>query len=210
MTWRTWAIFMVTELVLCLSPGPAVFFVVSQGLRYGGRRSLAANLGILAANAFYFLLSAAGLGAALLASRGLFLAIRYAGAAYLVFLGLSTILGKGMALEAAGEAVPAGREGTRLFTRGVLLQAANPKALLFFTALLPQFIRPERPVAPQVAILAASSVFAEFFVLAGYGFFAGRLSGLAREPRFAAATNRVAGGLLAGAGLGLALSGDRP
>lgn len=210
MTWQTWAIFMVTEFVLSLTPGPAVLFVVAQGLRSGGRRSLAANLGILAANAFYFLLSAAGLGAALLTSHGLFLAIRYAGAAYLIFLGISTILGKGMALEAATGDAAGERGGARLFARGFLLQAANPKALLFFTALLPQFIRPDRPVAPQVAILGVSSVLAEFCVLAGYGFFAGRLSLLAREPRFLVATNRIAGGLLVGAGAGLALAGDRP
>lgn len=209
MTLGTWAFFMATEIVLCLTPGPAVLFVVSQGLRYGGRRSAWGNLGILSANALYFLLSAIGLGAALSASYELFLAIRYAGAAYLIYLGITTILGKGRALSpSSGEET--GERGRRLLARGFVLQAANPKAILFFTALLPQFLRPDRAVAPQIAILGVSSIAAEFLVLAAYGFFAGRLSSFAREPRFATATHRVAGGLLVAAGAGLALSGDRP
>jgi threonine/homoserine/homoserine lactone efflux protein len=208
LTLSTWALFMATETVLCLTPGPAVLFVVSQRLRYGGRRAVWANLGILSANAFYFLLSAIGLGAALATSHTLFLAIRYAGAAYLVYLGVATILGKGMALAPSGaEEVETG--GGRLLARGFALQAANPKALLFFTALLPQFVRMDRPVAPQIAILGASSVVAEFLVLAAYGFFAGRLSTLARWPRFVTASDCVAGALLVGAGAGLALAGEK-
>jgi threonine/homoserine/homoserine lactone efflux protein len=200
---------MATEIALSLSPGPAILFVVSRGLRFGGRRSVWANLGILSANAFYFLLSAVGLGAALLASHDLFLVIRYAGAAYLIYLGIATIFGKGMALEAGSGGPAEDRGGVRLLARGFVLQAANPKALLFFTALLPQFLRPDFPVAPQIAMLGGSSVCAEFFVLLGYGFFSGRLSVLAREPRFVATTNRVSGALLAGAGAGLALAGER-
>ncbi len=209
MSLSTWVLFLVTEVVLSLTPGPAVFFVVSQGLRYGGRRSIFATLGILSANTLYFLLSAAGLGAALAASRTLFLGIRYAGAAYLVYLGAATILGRGMALETAAADGADRGGGPRLLVRGFVLQAANPKALLFFTALLPQFVRADRPVAPQIAILAATSVGSEFLVLLAYGVFAGRLSELARQPRFAKASNRVAGALLVGAGAGIALAGQK-
>ena len=209
MTWQTWALFMATEIVLCLTPGPAVLFVVSQGLRYGARRSLWANLGILSGNAMYFVLSALGLGTLLLASHELFTVVRWAGAAYLVVLGAATLLGRGMALPLDGmESAPA-VSGPRLLARGFALQAANPKALLFFAALLPQFVRPEHGVARQIAILGISSVVAEFFVLAGYGAFAGWASRLARGPRFARVTNAVSGTLLIGAGTGIALAGDR-
>jgi threonine/homoserine/homoserine lactone efflux protein len=199
--------FMVMEIVLCLTPGPAVLFVVAQGLRYGVVRSLWANLGILSGNAFYFALSATGLGALLLASNELFTAVKWAGAAYLVWLGVTTFLGRGGAVaeEGTGDVAPS-VSGPRLLGRGFVLQAANPKALVFFTALLPQFIDPRGPVAAQVLVLGASSVFAEFFVLAGYGAFAGRAGRLARRPSFARATNRVAGALLVGAGAGLALA----
>jgi threonine/homoserine/homoserine lactone efflux protein len=199
--------FMVMEIVLCLTPGPAVLFVVAQGLRYGAARSLWANLGILSGNAFYFALSATGLGALLLASNELFTAVKWAGAAYLVWLGVTTFLGRGAAVAEAGTGdVAPTVSGPRLLGRGFVLQAANPKALVFFTALLPQFIDPRAPVAMQVLVLGASSVVAEFFVLAAYGAFAGRAGRLARRPSFARATNRIAGALLVGAGAGLALA----
>jgi len=198
---------MATEFVLCLTPGPAVLFVVSQALRYGSRRSLYANLGILSANSFYFLLSAIGLGAVLLASHELFAMIRYVGAAYLIYLGLATIMGRGLAVPTDQNVEETSRAGWRLTGRGFMIQAANPKSLLFFTALLPQFIDPRSGVPFQILILGVSSMVAEFSVLAGYGFFAGRAFHLAQQPRFAQATNRVAGALLIGAGAGLAMVG---
>jgi len=198
---------MATETALCLTPGPAVLFVVSQGLSYGAARSLWANFGILAANALYFVLSALGLGAVLLTSHSVFLLIRWAGAAYLIFLGLRTFLGKGEAFaEFPAPAVNTGL-GRRLLLRGVVLQAVNPKSLIFFTALLPQFIDPKGPVGWQVLILGVSSVVVEFFVLCGYGLFAGRAAGLAKEPRYARLTNRLAGACLILAATGVALAG---
>ncbi|HYJ78507.1 MAG TPA: LysE family translocator [Longimicrobiaceae bacterium] len=207
MTWQTWSIFMLTEIVLCLTPGPAVLFIVSQGLRYGGMRALWANAGILTANTLYFALSAAGLGAVLLASHDLFLVVKWAGAAYLVYLGGTTFFGRGVGISSDATDGPPTVSGPGLLARGFVLQAANPKALVFFTALLPQFIRPDHAVGPQVLVLGISSIVAEFPVLAAYGAFAGRAQHLARRPRFARAANRVSGALLIGAGAGLALAG---
>jgi threonine/homoserine/homoserine lactone efflux protein len=209
MSWHTWTLFMATEIVLCLIPGPAVLFVVSQGLRFGGRGSLWANAGILCANSFYFLLSAIGLGAVLAASHQLFLVIRYTGAAYLIYLGLATMFGRGLGLASAPTATDGANPGIRLLARGFVLQAANPKSLIFFTALLPQFIRPDQPVPLQILVLGLSSLVAEFSVLGLYGFSAGRAATLAQQPRFINATNRVAGGLLIGAGAGIALAGEQ-
>jgi homoserine/homoserine lactone efflux protein len=86
---------------------------------------------------------------------------------------------------------------------GFVLQAANPKALLFFTALLPQFIDPTGNVPAQVMVLGVTSVVVEFSVLAAYGTLAGRATALASRPRFATLTNRVAGSLVT-AGVGTA------
>ena len=98
MSWRTWMFFSATEALLCLTPGPAVLFVISHGLTRGGRASLSANAGILAGNSLYFVLSALGLGAILLASHEFFTLVKYVGAAYLVYLGVQTIRGRGLAL----------------------------------------------------------------------------------------------------------------
>ena len=198
MTWEAWTVFVLTETVLCLVPGPAVLFVLAQGLGRGARAALAAAMGVLAANAFYFALSATGLGAVLLASYELFSAIKWAGAAYLVWLGVRTFRAAPTLRQV--QAAAAGR----LVGRGFLVQVANPKALVFFSALLPQFIDPEARVLPQVAILGVTSLLIELAVLAAYGTLAARATHLTTRPGFLAASNRVAGGLLVAAGLRMA------
>ena len=103
------------------------------------------------------------------------------GAAYLMYLGITTFFAD--AAPGAGDNLQ-DRRDRRLYTDGLALQMANPKAILFYSALLPQFIDPNRPVAFQVAVLGVSSVVAEFFVLLGYGILAGKASRIARQPLF--------------------------
>jgi homoserine/homoserine lactone efflux protein len=205
---RVWFFFVVTEAVLCVTPGPAVLFIVSCGLGHGGRAALWGNAGILSANTFYFVVSAFGLGAVLLGSQELFAIVKYAGAAYLVWLGIRTIRGSGLAITTDASAQRA-VHGWQMLARGFVLQAANPKALLFFVALLPQFIDVHQAIAPQVVILAVTSAAVEFVILAGYGYVAGRAAALARDARFVTATNRASGGLLAATGTLLALNSER-
>jgi threonine/homoserine/homoserine lactone efflux protein len=94
--------------------------------------------------------------------------------------------------------------GPRILRDGFLLQAANPKAILFFTAILPQFIDAPHNVAFQIFVLGVSSIVVEFIILATYGQLAGRALATARNPRFEKLTNRIAGSLLICAGVGLA------
>ena len=197
MTWTTWWIFVCMETVLCLTPGPAVLFVLSSALKSGARKSIASNLGILAANLVYFALSATGIGALLLSSK-LFLAVKWVGAAYLVVIGLRLLIGHKSVVSEPSEALN-DHKSHHLFFDGFTVQISNPKAILFFSALLPQFLNPHAAVVPQIVILGTTSATVEFFILLGYG-----VMGSALTPRYARWTNRVAGGLLIGAGAGLA------
>ena len=201
MSWETWSLFTITETVLCLTPGPAVLFVLAQALGRGARAALAAAMGILAGNSFYFVLSATSLGAVLLASYEVFSAIKWAGAAYLIWLGVRTFRSPAAfgGVQAASD-VAVGR----LVGRGFLVQVANPKALVFFTALLPQFIDPHDPVVGQVTILGVTSLVVELAVLATYGTLAARATRLAPRPAFLEASNRLAGTFLIAAGLRMA------
>lgn len=202
MNWQIWLLFVITEAVLSMTPGPAVLYVLSQALRRGPRNSVWASGGILAANAMYFALSATSLGALIVASYRLFFLIKWMGAAYLVYLGLCSFFGKSslMSLPASR---PDSATGARLLRDGFFLQAANPKALLFFTAILPQFLDPGHRIALQILVLGISSIVVEFVVLFIYGQLAGRALSTARSPRFEKLTNRTAGLLLIGAGVGL-------
>jgi homoserine/homoserine lactone efflux protein len=199
----TWLIFAVTETVLCLSPGPAVLLVLSVSLTRGQASGLQASAGILVANILYFVLSATSLGAILLASWEVFFLIKWLGAGYLIWLGLTMFFRRSeAALQTAQHPAPGHGMGT--FLHGVVTQGANPKTLVFFTALLPQFVNPTEPLAPQVALLGVTSVLIEFGVLAGYAGLASRASRLTHRPVFTRLVNRVGGGLLIGAGAGLA------
>jgi threonine/homoserine/homoserine lactone efflux protein len=195
-----WLLYVATDTLMCFSPGPAVLFIIAQGLRYGGRHCLWANGGILAANTFYFGLSATGLGAVLAASTTLFTVIKWIGAAFLIWLGIRSFLGHaGIQKARAAQGAPV--SGPKLFAQAFALQATNPKALLFFAALLPQFLDVTRPLLPQVLIVGITGNTIELMVLGFYGYGAGRLSQALLRPNVATWVDRGAGSFLMAAGV---------
>jgi len=204
-SYQAWALFCLTETLLCLNPGPAVLLVVSLSLTRGRAHGFAASLGVLAANALYFAVSATGLAALLnLSSRG-FLAIRWAGAAYLIWLGARMIVRSRRVQAEPGAIAPPAARG-KSFWQGFLAQLSNPALLVYFTAILPQFVDPNASIGRQVAILAVSSLAIELAVLAGYAELSQR-AGRFAAPRSRLLLERFAGVLLIAAGAGLAAIG---
>jgi homoserine/homoserine lactone efflux protein len=194
----TYWLYVLAEAALSLSPGPAVMLVIACGLTWGARKSLYATLGILGANAIYFAISATALGAVLVTSRTFFTAVKWLGAAYLVYIGVSALFGRPSPI-AIGREERSGGAARALFLSGLTLQLANPKTLVFFAAILPQFVDPKLAIGPQMAWLAAGSIVPEFVILAGYGYLASRAARLTRDPRFARYTEQAAGILVLGA-----------
>ena len=167
--WSALSAFFALELALCLIPGPAVLFTVATTLRRGGGHGCAAIAGIVAGNTTYFVLSGAGVAALLLASYDAFAVVKYGGAAYLAYLGVRALLSKPHAMELAdGSAAVAEADRARAFRGALVTQLANPKAIVFFVAVLPQFIEPRGNVPLQIVALALVSVVAETLVLSGY------------------------------------------
>jgi homoserine/homoserine lactone efflux protein len=201
MTLQTWLWFCVTETVLCFIPGPAVLLVLATALRRGFAPASVAAAGILAGNSFYFALSATGIAAVIVASHAVFSALKWAGAAYLVWLGLRMLRARAAAADAAAQR-PTG-DPDRIFGRAFLVQASNPKALMFFIALLPQFINPAGSVPWQILVLAISSVAIEFMVLSLYAALAARARSIA-TTRFSSSLERIGGACLIAAGARLA------
>jgi homoserine/homoserine lactone efflux protein len=195
-------IFAVTEFLLSLTPGPAVFLVVSQGITAGFKPSLRGTLGILAGNAIYFLLSALGLSALLMASATLFQIIKWLGVAYLILTGIRMLVSRDESRETDYlrlEKSPS----VKLFSQGLITQLANPKAIVFFTALLPQFVSPGGQIFEQFLTLGIVSIAVELPVLVSYGWLAQRGTALIPE-KLSLLPQRIAGGFLIGAGVGLA------
>src|SRR6266566_1428149 len=122
MRWETWLLFVMTEGVLCVTPGPAVLYVLSQAMRQGPAKSVWGSGGILSANAMYFALSATSLGAVIVASYRLFFLIKWLGAAYLVYLGLRSFFRKSSVMSLP-EANEESRTGRRILRDGFFLQA---------------------------------------------------------------------------------------
>lgn len=206
MSFDAWLLFCATETVLCFTPGPAVLLVVSQVLTRDARAGLGAASGVLLANAVYLALSAMGVGAILVTSWELFVSIKWLGAAYLIWLGARMLLVRptGEATAANATDLRSASQTRRSVLHGFVTQGANPKALLFFVALLPQFVNPAGSVAQQFLILGASSIAIEFLALGLYVVACRRARRYVGRPHFAGALNRAGGLLLIGAGAGLA------
>ena len=202
MKFDVWLAFVVTAAVLIATPGPAVLFVISHANRSRPAHSLWAVIGIASADAMYFLLSATGVGAILLASDVLFSVIKWAGTAYLVYLGARNLLSRSAVVAAR----PAGVDlvkGWRLLGSAFLLQATNPKALVFYAAILPQFVDARQPMPRQVMILGASCSVVQLLILSAYGQLAARVLFTGRSPRFERIATYAAGVLLIAVGIGL-------
>ena len=183
-------------------------------MRFGFRASLAGTGGVLSGNIVYFSLSAVGLGTVLLTSAALFQVIKWIGAIYLIVVGVKMLLGaiKSQSAHTRSDDSPnrdglrsdSSRSGLQLFAQGLVTQLSNPKALVFFSALLPQFISPGGDVLLQFLILGLTSLAVELPVLIVYGLLSERATRLIRHERLAAIRDGVAGSFLVCAGVGLA------
>jgi RhtB (resistance to homoserine/threonine) family protein len=201
MTLTTWLLYVAAVLVLTVTPGPSVLMCISTSVQHGPRRALAASLGSTTAIACIMLLSMLGLGTVLASSELLFTALKWLGAGYLAYLGVSSLLSKESNLAVPNSSLPAA--GSRaLFARGMLVGASNPKAMLFFGALFPQFIEPSAPQVSQFLILGVTFIFFELFWLTIYAITAARARHWLQRPRRAKLFNRVTGAVfLIAAGL---------
>lgn len=203
MGWGLWWFYVSTCVLADLTPGPLVMLVVSNSAKYGPRPTVATICGSLLVNIFYFAVSATSVGALLFSSSEVFLWVKWIGAAYLVYLGIRALLSRESNFGIPTNSVPDKPSRRRLFWDGVLLQLSNPKALLWFGAILPQFIDPAQDIVPQILLLGATGCATEFPILLGYAVLAGRAAALG--PRYATWTNRISGAFLLAAGGGLAM-----
>ena len=197
-------VFFVVSLASTATPGPAVLYVSSQGVSGGMRSGLSAALGVLAADALYIVLSVTGLSAVLAASYEMFTLLKWAGAVYLVFFG-ARLLWSACSRAAAASPTAAPAASRRSLLGGFAVHAANPKALLYFGSLVPQFVDPARLLAPQLATLAAIHLSTAAAVLLAYAALSSHLRHSAVNSRASRVFKAVAGSSLVGAGITMAL-----
>lgn len=203
MSWSLWFTLLAASALISLTPGAGAINTMSNSIGSGWARSIWGILGQQLALLVHIAVVAAGVGVLVARSALLFDIIRYAGAAYLVFLGVRQLRA---APQAVGEqAQVSDRQRWTMFRQGVLVNLTNPKAVVFFLAFTPQFIRPERPLAVQYAVLATTVVVVDVLVMWFVFAFAARgLRRLTRSESGQRRLNRTFGGLFVGVGVLLA------
>jgi homoserine/homoserine lactone efflux protein len=175
MSLKIFLLYLAAWSLAALSPGPAVMCSVAQSTLHGFRSSLAGISGIQLGNFLFFVCIALGLGTLLATASVAFTVLRVLGAIYLFYLGVRIIISSFRHHSAkAGQPKVSVTAHHSLFLQGLLIQLTNPKALLFVSALLPQFIEPHRSLPLQLTILLFTTVAVDTVVLSSYAFFAQR------------------------------------
>jgi threonine/homoserine/homoserine lactone efflux protein len=200
-------LFVAASLVVIVAPGPDNVYVLTRGVAQGREVALASAWGMCSGLLFHTTLAAFGLSAILARSAVAFSAVKYAGAAYLVYLGVRALLSK-EELAASAEEAPAVRLRS-FFLRGLTMNILNPKVAVFFLAFLPQFASPATDGA-ALRLVALGLIFAllSLVVFSAIALFSGLLGDrLSQNPRFVNTLRWLTGCVLVGLGLRLALSG---
>lgn len=203
--WSSLGLFAVAALVLLLTPGPAVLYIVTRSIDQGWRAGLVSVLGVHVGTLAHIFAAAAGLSALLAASATAFGVVKYMGAAYLIYIGVRRLRDRSsMVTPAAG----APKRLRRAFVDGVVVNVLNPKTGLFFLAFLPQFVTEARGhVGEQIVALGVVFVLLGAVTDSLYALSAGTAARWLRgQPRFLAGERWVTGGLYISLGLAAALS----
>lgn len=205
----TFALFLAAALALLVVPGPAVVYIVAQSIDQGRVAGLVSTLGIGAGSLVHVAAASIGLSSLLVSSAEAFAVVKYAGAAYLVFLGVRRLLGRDAPPDSE---VGARKPLTRLFRQGVVVNVLNPKTALFFFAFLPQFVDVEAGAAgAQIAVLGLIFVLLGLLSDGMYALVAGTLSGWLRgNTRVLKAQRYVSGTVFVSLGLATALASRKP
>lgn len=202
----TFSLYLTAALLLAVTPGPGIFYVLTRSIKGGRREGYASSLGTAVGGLFHVAAAALGLSAILATSALAFNIIKFGGALYLIYLGVRTLLSKDMDFVVEG-GQPANHN--RAFYQGVLTEMLNPKTALFFLAFIPQFINMDSPLVPQFMLLGCISVFLNTSVDLVVATMAGSIGQqLQRRARLRQAQRIFSGAGLMALGVYVAASGN--
>ncbi|PZO16783.1 MAG: homoserine/homoserine lactone efflux protein [Burkholderiales bacterium] len=205
---QVWLAYFLASWAIALSPGSGAVLSMTHGLAYGVKKTSATIAGLQLGLAVILLIAGVGVGALLLASATAFTVVKFAGAAYLIWLGLKqwrSHVGATSALSEASSGSAAVPSARGRFVMGFFTNVTNPKGIVFMVAVLPQFIDPQRPLWLQLLVLLITTIGVDLVVMHGYAFLASRAQRWLATPRARRAQNRVFGGVLMAMGASLLL-----
>lgn len=200
MNLQTWWLFVGMTFVVSATPGPNMLLVMSHGARFGWRKAVLTMAGCMSALLVMMSVSAAGLGAVLHSFPAVFDALRYAGAAYLSYLGYKLWTSSAKGSQPGGADAPrvSAPGAWALYREGLSVAASNPKAIVFAAAFFPQFIEPGAPALPQFGVLLATFTVIELGWYVAYAISGHKLSRYLQRTQVLKVFNRVTGGVFMG------------
>ena len=205
---QVWLAYFLASWAIALSPGSGAVLSMTHGLAYGVRKTGATIAGLQLGLAVILLVAGVGVGALLVASAAAFTVVKFAGAAYLIWLGFKQwrahvpVHATTPDAQPLSAAVPDARER---FLTGFFTNVTNPKGIVFMVAVLPQFIDPSRPLWLQLLVLLVTTIGVDLLVMHGYAYLASRAQRWLATARARRTQNRVFGGVLMGMGVSLLL-----
>ncbi|MES9904871.1 MAG: LysE family translocator [Sedimenticola sp.] len=210
MTIQSWLIYLTFVFIATSTPGPAVVFIMTNSTLHGVKKSIFAALGNIVGLLFLGIIAISGLGTILKTSEIVFGVLKYAGAAYLVYLGIKMIICKSDKLTPIHDPL----ESKNITARKIFLQAfgvsiSNPKAVVFLTALFPQFINIQNPLLPQFSILISILMLFSFSFLMSYALLAHKARIWLNNKKRVNILNRIFGSVFIGFGWVLATSSNK-
>ncbi len=210
MTTQSWLIYLSLVFVATATPGPAVLFIMTHSTLHGWRKAIFAALGNIVGLLCLGLIAVTGLGTILQASEIIFKLIKYVGAVYLIYLGIKLFLQKNVDFSAMNnQGVSKDVSAFKIFFQALGVAMSNPKAIVFLTALFPQFININNALIPQFSTLIAVLMLFSFTFLMSYALLAHRIKAWLTKPNRIKVFYRTSGSIFVGFGLLLATSSNR-
>ena len=192
--------------IASILPGPSMLLALTHGMNYGARRTLASAMGNVTVTLVQASISIAGLGTILVASEAVFNVIKWAGAAYLIYIGIGLVLSPKRSIPLSENNNPTKELSLRkMYLQAVFVTAGNPKAIVFFTAIFPQFIDPDLYLI-QSCMLLMICAFVAFVCFMIYAIAGQKIVSLFSKATVGQYINRVIGGTFIGVGIGLVAS----
>jgi len=200
-------LFSMTVFVASIIPGPSMLLALTHGMQYGAKRTIASAMGNVTVTLIQASVSIAGLGTILIASETTFQLIKWAGAAYLIYMGIRMLCSSNMSLS-PNELNHTNKWNSikRMYLQAAFVTAGNPKAIVFFTAVFPQFIDPNAAYLSQFYILISICAFIAFNCFMIYAIGGQKIVSLLSKATIGKYIKRVIGSTFIGVGVGLAVS----
>lgn len=199
-------IYTTTVFIASIVPGPSMLLALTHGIQFGAKRTMASAMGNLTITLIQAAISITGLGTILIASETAFQIIKFAGAAYLVYMGVWLLFSSKLTI-ATGSNSQSQKEISlrKMYLQAAWVTAGNPKAIVFFTAIFPQFINPDAAYLPQFFFLMSTGALIAFSCFMLYALSGQKIVSLFSSATIGKFINRVIGGTFIGAGVGLAV-----